>query len=54
MNNRIVYLLSIIILLASSSVVLAQQNAAVVSAEVLTLDDAISLALRRNWRHCGR
>ena len=45
MNNRIIYLLSIIILLASSSAVLAQQNGAE-PAEVLTLDEAISLALR--------
>jgi outer membrane protein TolC len=45
MNNRIVYLLSIIILLASSSGLLAQQNGAE-PAEVLTLDEAISLALR--------
>lgn len=48
MNNRIVHLLSIIILLASSSGVLAQQNGAGSLAEVLTLDQAISLALRDN------
>src|SRR4029450_10515904 len=48
MNNRIVYLLSIIILLASSSGVLAQQNGAGSLAEVLTLDEAIALALREN------
>src|SRR4030095_1646072 len=48
MNNRIVYLLSIIILLASSSGVLAQQNGAGSFAEVLTLDEAIALALRDN------
>jgi outer membrane protein len=48
MNNRIVYLLSIIILLASSTGVLAQQNGAGSLAEVLTLDQAISLALRDN------
>jgi outer membrane protein len=48
MNNRIVYLLSIIILLASSSGVLAQQSGAGSLAEVLTLDEAIALALRDN------
>jgi outer membrane protein TolC len=48
MNNRIIYLLSIIILLASSSAVLAQQNGAGSFAEVLTLDEAISLALNDN------
>ena len=48
MNNRIVYLLSIIILLASSTGVLAQQNGAGSLAEVLTLDQAISLAMRDN------
>jgi outer membrane protein len=48
MNNRIVYLLPIIILLASSTGVLAQQNGAESLAEVLTLDQAISLALRDN------
>ena len=46
MNNRILYLPAIIILLTSPFAVLAQQNAAAVSGEVLTLDQAISLALR--------
>jgi outer membrane protein len=45
MDSRIVYLLAIIILTASPLNVLAQQNGAA-PAEVLTLDEAISLALR--------
>ena len=45
MDSRIVYLLAIIILTASPLNVLAQQNGAE-PAEVLTLDEAISLALR--------
>ena len=45
MDSRIVYLLAIIILMASPLNVLAQQNGAA-PAEVLTLDEAISLALR--------
>src|SRR6476661_6005669 len=47
MDSRIVYLLAIIILTASPLNVLAQQNVAA-PAEVLTLDQAISLALRDN------
>jgi outer membrane protein TolC len=47
MVNRIVYLLVIIILTASPLNVLAQQNGPE-PAEVLTLDQAISLALRDN------
>src|SRR6185295_14170316 len=45
MVNRIVYLLAIIILTASPLNVLAQQNGAA-STEILTLDEAISLAMR--------
>jgi outer membrane protein TolC len=45
MDSRIVYLLAVIILTASPLNVLAQQNGAA-PAEVLTLDEAISLALR--------
>ncbi len=48
MNNRILYLPAIIILLTSPFAVLAQQNGAGSLAEVLTLDQAISLALRDN------
>lgn len=56
MNKRIVYLLAIIILMASPSGGLAQQKEeraagevpAVVAAEVLSLEEAISLALRDN------
>ena len=47
MDSRIVYLLAIIILTASPLNVPAQQSGAV-PAEVLTLDQAISLALRDN------
>jgi outer membrane protein TolC len=47
MDSRIVYLLAIIILTASPLNVLAQQNVPA-PAEVLTLDEAISLALRDN------
>jgi outer membrane protein len=46
MGNRIICLLAIIILTASPLNVLAQQNAAAAPAEVLTLDQAISIALR--------
>ena len=47
MDSRIVYLLAIIILTASPLNVLAQQNGtAAPPAEVLTLDQAISIALR--------
>lgn len=46
MKNRIVYLLAIIILMASAVNGLAQQKEA--SGEVLTLEEAISLALRDN------
>ena len=45
MNNRIVYLLALVVLVAIPSGVLAQQGAGA-SGEVLTLDEAISLALR--------
>lgn len=45
MNNRILYLLWIIILAASPLSVRAQQQGA---GEVLTLDEAVSLALREN------
>lgn len=48
MKNRIIYLLVIIILLASPGSSLAQQNGERVSGEVLTLDEAISLALQQN------
>ena len=47
MGNRILYLLALIILTASTLSVQAQQSAAA-PAEVLTLDQAISLALRDN------
>ena len=47
MDTRI-YLLAIIILIASPLCVPAQQNGASTSSEVLTLDQAISLALRDN------
>jgi len=46
MNNRIVYLLVIITMLASPVSILAQQEEGSASVEVLTLDEAISLALR--------
>src|SRR6185295_8293827 len=45
MVNRIVYLLAVIILTASPLNVLAQENGAA-STEILTLDEAISLAMR--------
>ena len=45
MDSRIVYLLAIVILTASPLNVLAQQNGAA-PAEILTLDQAISIALR--------
>jgi outer membrane protein len=48
MNNRILYLPAIIILLTSPFAGLAQQNGAGSLAEVLTLDEAISIALRDN------
>jgi outer membrane protein len=48
MNNRILYLLAIIVLLASSVSVAAQQQGDGAAGEVLTLDEAISLALREN------
>jgi outer membrane protein TolC len=44
MVNRIIFLMAVIIVTASSSSVLAQQNGAA-PAEVLTLDQAVSLAL---------
>jgi outer membrane protein len=47
MTNRVVYLIAII-LLASPASILAQQSGAAAPAEVLTLDQAISLALRDN------
>ncbi|MCW5967010.1 MAG: TolC family protein [Blastocatellales bacterium] len=50
MNNRIVYLLAIIILMALPLSSLAQQQGEGASGEVLTLEEAISLALRDN-RH---
>jgi outer membrane protein len=48
MNNRIVKLLVIITLIVSSGSVLAQQKEAESSGEVLTLEQAITLALRDN------
>jgi outer membrane protein len=48
MDNRIIYLLVIIILMASPVSIRAQQEAEKASGEVLTLDEAISLALRGN------
>ena len=49
MNNRIVYLLvTVVFLLASSASVTAQQEGERASGEVLTLDEAISLAMREN------
>jgi outer membrane protein TolC len=48
MDSRIVYLLAIIILVTSTASVQAQQNGVAAPAEVLTLDQAISLALRDN------
>ena len=46
MNKRIVYILVIITLMASPVNILAQQKGDGASGEVLTLDEAISLALR--------
>jgi len=49
MNNRTVYLLVIIVILLASQVcVMAQQEEGRASGEVLTLDEAISLAMRDN------
>lgn len=48
MDNRILYLLVIIILMASPVCVLAQQQGAGAPGEILTLDEAVSLALREN------
>ena len=48
MNNRILYLLAIIILAASPLGVRAQQQGAGTAGEVLTLDQAVSLALSGN------
>lgn len=48
MDSRFVYLLAIIILMTSTWSVQAQQTGAAAPAEVLTLDEAISLALRDN------
>src|SRR4030095_13409518 len=47
MNNRIVYLLALIVLAASPLSASAQQGAGA-PGEVLTLDEAVSLALREN------
>jgi outer membrane protein TolC len=48
MDSRIVYLLAIIILMTSTWSVQAQEKVAAAPEEVLTLDQAISLALRDN------
>ncbi|MEP7339718.1 MAG: TolC family protein [Acidobacteriota bacterium] len=48
MNSRIVYLLAIVVLMAGPLSGLAQQQGAGASGEVLSLEDAISLALRDN------
>ena len=48
MNNRIAYLLVLISLMAGSLSVLAQQKGEGTSGEVLTLDEALSFALRDN------
>ena len=48
MHNRIVYLLVIITLIISSASVLSQQEEEKTSGEVLTLEQAITLALRDN------
>ena len=48
MKNRNLCLLAIIILLISPFHVPAQQSATAASSEVLTLDEAIALALRDN------
>ena len=48
MNNRCLQLLAIILIMASPLIVAAQQSPASASAEILTLDQAISLALHDN------
>jgi hypothetical protein len=48
MNSRFVYLIAIIILMASPASVIAQQQVTSSFGEVLTLDEAIALALRDN------
>ena len=48
MNTRCLQLLAIILVMASPLIVAAQQSSASASAEVLTLDQAISLALHDN------
>ena len=48
MNNRILYLLMTILLTGSLVSVFCQEKTAATSAEVLTLDEAIALALRDN------
>ena len=48
MNNRILYLLMTIMLTGSLVSVFCQEKTAATSAEVLTLDEAIALALRDN------
>lgn len=48
MDSRNFYLLAIIILMTSASSVQAQQSGVAATAEVLTLDQAITLALRDN------
>jgi len=48
MNNRILYLLMTILLTGSLVSVVCQEKTAATSAEVLTLDEAIALALRDN------
>jgi outer membrane protein TolC len=48
MNTRGLQLLAIILVMASPSMVAAQQNPASTSADILTLDQAISLALHGN------
>ena len=48
MDSRIVFVLAIIILMTSAWSVQAQEKVAALPAEVLTLDQAISLALRDN------
>ena len=48
MNKRCLQLLAIILVMASPLIVAAQQSSASASAEILTLDQAISLALHDN------
>ena len=48
MNNRILYLLMTILLTGSLVSVFCQEKTAATSAEVLTLDEAIALALSDN------